>query len=155
MFRHATHRDVSTVVALLADDMLGKARENAQPSRYLAAFEQMQQEGNNHLIVGEVAQRIVACYQIIFISGLSLSGARRAELEGVRVAADLRGQGLGQALLADAEARAGAAGCSLLQFTTNKARKDAHRFYERLGFTPSHIGYKKFIRASSSPKYPS
>ena len=70
---------------------------------------------------------------------------RRAQIEGVRDAASHRGQNIGTALIHDAEARARAAGCTLLQFTTNRARSDAHRFYDRLGFTASHIGYKKSL----------
>ena len=142
-FRPATRADVPAVVALLTDDILGAGREGADMPPYLAAFDAMQAEGANHLIVGEEDGQVVACYQIVFISGLSLSGARRAEIEGVRVAAHLRGQGLGAALMADAEARARVAGCRLIQLTTNRARGDAHRFYARLGFTPSHIGFKK------------
>jgi GNAT superfamily N-acetyltransferase len=61
----------------------------------------------------------------------------------VRVAADMRGQGIGAALIADAEARARAAGCRLLQLTSNASRLRARKFYEELGFTPSHIGYKR------------
>ena len=142
-FRRATRADVPAVIALLADDILGATREAAHPAPYLAAFDAMQAEGANHLIVGEQEGRIVACYQITFISGLSLTATRRAQIEGVRVARDLRGQGAGAVLIADAEARARAAGCGLMQFTTNAARTDAHRFYDRMGYAPSHIGYKK------------
>lgn len=142
-FRPATRADVARIVDLLADDLLGHAREGGVPDRYLAAFDAMQVEARNHLIVADQARRVVACYQITFISGLSLSATRRAQIEGVRVAAECRGQGLGEALIRDAETRARAAGCGLLQFTTNRARTDAHRFYDRMGFTPSHIGYKK------------
>lgn len=144
-FRPAQRGDVADVVALLGDDMLGQGREHAALDRYLAAFDAMQAEGANHLIVGTDQRKITACYQITFISGLSLSATRRAQIEGVRVASDARGQGIGALLIQDAEARARAAGCTLLQFTTNRARDDAHRFYERLGFTPSHIGYKKSL----------
>lgn len=144
-FRPAQAADIGTVVALLADDALGRARETAPMDHYIAAFEAMQAEAQNHLIVGEIEGQVIACYQITFISGLSLSATRRAQIEGVRVAARHRGQGLGAALIGDAEARARAAGCSLMQFTTNKSRTDAHRFYDRLGFTPSHIGYKKSL----------
>lgn len=144
-FRPAQRGDVADVVALLGDDMLGQGREHAALDRYLAAFDAMQAEGANHLIVGTDQGKITACYQITFISGLSLSATRRAQIEGVRVASDARGQGIGALLIQDAEARARAAGCTLLQFTTNRARNDAHRFYERLGFTPSHIGYKKSL----------
>lgn len=144
-FRPALRKDVAAVVALLSDDILGQGREWAGLDRYLAAFDAMQAEGSNHLIVGTDHGRILACYQITFISGLSLSASRRAQIEGVRVARDTRGQGLGALLIQDAETRARAAGCALLQFTTNRSRSDAHRFYERLGFTPSHIGYKKSL----------
>lgn len=145
IFRHAARQDVPAVIALLADDMLGQGRESPDPAAYLAAFDAMQAEGANHLILGTLGGRIVACYQITFISGLSLTAARRAQIEGVRVSAAHRGLGIGAALIGDAEARARAAGCRLLQFTTNRARGDAHRFYDRLGFTPSHIGYKKIL----------
>ncbi|HRM76225.1 MAG TPA: GNAT family N-acetyltransferase [Paracoccus sp. (in: a-proteobacteria)] len=145
VFRPAGRADVSAVIALLADDMLGQGRESADPARYLAAFDAMQAEGANHLIVGTIGTDIVACYQITFISGLSLSAARRAQIEGVRVASSRRGEGIGEALIRDAETRARAARCTLIQFTTNRSRTEAHRFYDRLGFTASHIGYKKSL----------
>lgn len=143
IWREATRVDVPAVVALLADDVLGHGRESADLAPYLAAFDAMQDEGGNRLIVAEQDGRVVACYQLTLISGLSLTAARRAQVEGVRVTADLRGRGLGAALMADAEARARAAGCQLIQLTTNATRTDAHRFHARLGFTPSHISFKK------------
>ncbi|MCB2115410.1 MAG: GNAT family N-acetyltransferase [Rhodobacteraceae bacterium] len=142
-FRAATRADVPEVVALLADDTLGAGREGADMAPYLAAFDAMLAEASNILIVGEDAGRIVATYQLTCISGLSLRASRRAQIESVRVSADLRGQGLGALLMADAEARARAAGCSVLQLTSNAVRTDARRFYERLGFTASHIGFKR------------
>ena len=145
VFRKARRDDVQAVVALLADDVLGRTREGADLAVYLAAFDAMQAEGHNQLIVAEQDGCVVACYQLIVMSGLSLGGSRRAEIEGVRVGAELRGQGVGAQLIADAEAQARAAGCALLQLTTNAARTDARRFYEALGFTGSHIGFKKPI----------
>lgn len=142
-FREATQADVAAVVALLSEDDLGPRRDaDAQPD-FPAVFAAMQAEGLNHLIVGERQGVIVATYQIAFIAGLSLRASRRAQVEGVRVRSDLRGQGIGHRLMADAEARARAAGCSLIQLTTQIARTEAHRFYAALGFTPSHIGYKR------------
>ncbi|KRS13128.1 acetyltransferase [Roseovarius atlanticus] len=142
-FREAGEPDVAAVVALLSDDMLGQGREGADLAHYEAAFARMQSEGNNQLIVGEDdAGRIVASYQITFISGLSLRAARRAQVESVRVAGHLRGQGVGEAMFEDAKARARAAGCTLMQLTMNTGRKDANRFYERLGFVASHTGFK-------------
>lgn len=141
--RAATRADVPFVVALLRDDILGQDREVQALDAYYDAFDAMQREGSNTLYVGEIDTQIVATYQLIFVSGLSLTAARRAMIESVRVAAELRGQGIGVKLFRDAEARARAAGCSLLQLTTNKTRKDAHRFYDRRGYVDSHVGYKK------------
>ena len=142
-FRHAREADVPAILALLTDDFLGTAREGAGLDHYLDAFRNMVAEGNNHLIVGTIEDDVVATFQITFISGLSLRAARRAQIESVRVASHLRGQNIGTAMIADAETRARAAGCALIQLTMNKSRTDTARFYQRLGFTPSHIGYKR------------
>lgn len=144
-FRDARREDVAAIVDLLIDDMLGAGRESPDLDSYLAAFDAMQGEGGNHLIIGEVEGRIVATFQLTLISGLSQQGARRAQIEAVRVAADLRGQGIGRLAMAEAERRARAAGCRMMQLTTNAERKRAHEFYERLGFTASHIGYKRAL----------
>lgn len=144
-FREARRDEVPAVLALLRDDPLGRGRESGDPAPYFAAFDAMQAEAANRLIVGLLGDDVIACYQLTCISGLSLTAARRAQIEGVRVRPDLRGQGIGAALIRDAETRARAAGCTLLQFTTNRSRTDAHRFYDRLGFTASHIGYKKSL----------
>ena len=142
-FREAARSDVPAVLALLQDDMLGQSREGSDMALYLAAFDRMQTEGGNTLIVGEAEDgSVVATYQLTFISGLSLRAARRAQIESVRVASRLRGRGIGEAMFADAKARAKAAGCSLMQLTMNASRTDTHRFYERLGFVASHTGFK-------------
>lgn len=142
-FREARREDVPAVVALLSDHALGATREAAALTPYLAAFDAMQAEACNLLLVGETEGRIVATCQLIFTSGLSLRASKRAQVESVRVAADLRGQGIGAAMMADAEARARAAGCRLMQLTSNAQRTRARRFYESLGFTPSHIAFKR------------
>lgn len=144
-FRPATRAEVPQVVALLADDILGAGREMGQMDAYLAAFDAMQTEGGNHLLVAAQGDVIIATYQLTFISGLSLSASRRAQIEAVRVHADHRGAGLGAQILSDAETRAWAAGCTLLQLTSNKTRGRALAFYETHGFTPSHIGFKRVL----------
>ena len=145
-FRHATRTDVPQVLALLLDDALGATREATDIAPYLTAFDRMQEDGNNHLIVGaDPDGTLIATYQITFISGLSLRAARRAQVESVRVASHLRGQGIGHAMFADAEARARAAGCVLMQLTMNSNRQDARRFYESLGFAATHHGFKRVL----------
>ncbi|NNL18552.1 MAG: GNAT family N-acetyltransferase [Boseongicola sp.] len=144
-FRVAGRRDVAAAVELLRDDGLGRLRETAPPEVYMSAFAEMMAMPGNRLIVGERDKDILATYQITIIPGVSLSGARRAQIEGVRVASELRSQGIGALLIADAEKRARAAGAVMMQLTMNQDREDARRFYEREGFVASHFGFKKAL----------
>ncbi|MEX0369121.1 MAG: GNAT family N-acetyltransferase [Tateyamaria sp.] len=143
VFREANSADIPAILNLLRDDMLGSAREHAEPQTYMRAFRDVEADPKNTIVVGDQGGEVVACYQLTFIPGLSLRASRRAQLEGVRVAGHMRGQRIGAAMIADAEARARAAGCTLMQLTMNKGRTDTARFYARVGFTPSHIGYKR------------
>ena len=142
-FRDARAEDVPDIVALLSDDILGKTRETADTALYDRAFAAMQAEPQNHVIVGEDGSgRVVATYQMTFISGLSLGATKRAQVESVRVASNRRGAGLGGHMIADMRRRAREAGCGLLQLTMNTTRCDAHRFYVSHGFVASHTGFK-------------
>ena len=143
--RLAGRADLPEIVRLLADDDLGSQRErctNPLPDSYYAAFEQM--EGNPYFewIVGELDGRIVATLQLIFIPSLSYQGGLRAQVESVRVDAPLRSQGIGKIMMEWAMERARQRGAHIMQLSTHKTRLDAHRFYERLGFSGSHIGMK-------------
>ncbi|MBY0488623.1 MAG: GNAT family N-acetyltransferase [Gemmatimonadaceae bacterium] len=144
-FRRGTAADLPAVVAMLADDALGAARERSEtplPASYADAFAAMEQQGGNELLIGEINGEVVACLQLIILPGISLQGATRAQIEGVRVASTHRGQRLGEALVREAMARARNAGCTMMQLSSNVSRTDARRFYERLGFVASHIGMK-------------
>lgn len=142
-FREAAREDLAAIIALLTDDPLGATRESRVLERYVAAFEAILAEAGNAVIIGEAEGRIVATYQLSFISGLSHHATRRAQVESVRVAADLRGRGIGHAMMADAEARSRAAGCALLQLTSHASRNRARNFYDALGYVASHVGYKR------------
>ncbi|MDT8856963.1 GNAT family N-acetyltransferase [Paracoccaceae bacterium Fryx2] len=142
-FRDATRADVPDIVALLTDDPLGKGREGAEAEAYLGAFDDIAANPMHQLIVGETAGRIIACCQLTILAGLSRGGSRRALVEAVRVSAEVRSQGVGALLMAECEARARAAGCTIIQLTTDRNREAAHRFYERLGYAASHLGMKK------------
>jgi len=131
---------------MLADDPLGAGREQVQGGdlgSYDAAFARIDADPNQFLCVVELGGRLAGTLQLTFISGLSRGGARRGQIEAVRVAAGMRGQGIGRAMFDWAIVECRAQGCSLVQLTTDKARVDAHRFYDGLGFVASHLGYKK------------
>jgi len=147
-FREARAADLPVILALLADDPLGKYREMALPGEaeipagYRAAFEAITADPRNRLIVAEVNGAVAGCLQLTFIPGLTYQGGERALVEGVRVSAAVRGQGLGKAMMAHAIALAKARGCVLMQLTTDKRRIEAQDFYRQLGFTASHEGMK-------------
>ncbi len=130
---------------LLEEDAVGSAQTPPDLALFLAAFDAIKSEGGNNVIVGTMDGRIVATYQITVITGLSHRAVRRAQIEGVRVSAALRGQGIGAAMMRDADSRARAAGCTLMQLSTHASRSRAHHFYESLGFTASHVGYKRTL----------
>ncbi|MEZ5648374.1 MAG: GNAT family N-acetyltransferase [Alphaproteobacteria bacterium] len=144
-FRRATSEDVPVIVKLLADDQLGAGREDLRrplPESYYEAFNAIDSNPHHILIVGDKAGSVVACLQLTFLPGLSHQGAWRAQIEGVRVSTICRGHRVGEALIRYALELARQRGCRTAQLTTDKRRADAHRFYARLGFTPSHEGMK-------------
>lgn len=144
-FRTATRDDLPTMVALIADDQLGQARDDAGlplDQRYLDAFAAIERDPNQILAVVEQAGAIIGCLQITFIPGVSRRGAWRGQIESVRVARAKRSGGIGTAMFEWAIEECRRRGCSLVQLYTDKSRKDAHRFYERLGFKASHEGMK-------------
>jgi GNAT superfamily N-acetyltransferase len=144
-FRRATRADIPAIVAMLADDPLGAAREDAsapEAPAYQDAFAAIDADPNQFLAVMTDGGTVVGTLQLTLIPGLSRKGALRGQIEAVRVAAGRRGEGLGRRLFDWAIAECRARGCATVQLTTDKSRTDAHRFYDRLGFAASHIGYK-------------
>jgi len=140
----ARAEDVAAIVAMLADDELGARREDpGNLAPYLAAFEVIDADPHQFLAVARRGDRVVGTLQLTFLPGLSHRGATRAQVEAVRVHSDVRGGGLGTDLLAWAEEEARRRGAAMLQLTSDASREDAHRFYERLGYTASHVGFKK------------
>ncbi|SCE73598.1 Predicted N-acetyltransferase YhbS [Micromonospora coriariae] len=143
IYREAVRADLPAVIALLADDVLGKARDFTEVDEaYERAFADINADPRNQLIVAEQGGELVGCLQITYIPGLGRHGAERSLIESVRVRSDRRGQGLGRDLMTWAIDQARQRGCALVQLTTDKTRQDAHRFYLGLGFQASHEGMK-------------
>ncbi|MEV5104283.1 GNAT family N-acetyltransferase [Streptomyces massasporeus] len=141
--RAAVADDVPAIVAMLADDPLGAQRESPDDlAPYLSALERLSADPNQRLVVAFREGRVVGTLQLTIAPGLSRRGATRSIVEGVRIHADERGSGLGTELIEWAIEESRGQGCQLVQLTSDKTRTDAHRFYERLGFTASHTGFK-------------
>jgi GNAT superfamily N-acetyltransferase len=146
IFRKATENDLLAIVAMIADDELGKKRENFQlplPDEYLIAFENINSDENQELIVIENKKHeVIGTLQLSFIQYLTYRGGIRAQIEAVRIRKDQRGTGLGTEMFTWAIDRANKRGAHLLQLTTDKKRPDAIKFYESLGFKTTHEGMK-------------
>jgi ribosomal protein S18 acetylase RimI-like enzyme len=142
--RPAQSDDVAAIVAMLADDALGRGRERIEdplPPCYLQAFEKVERDPNIQLVVAEgEGGEVIGCLQLCILPGLSSQGASRGLIEDVRVASHYRSRGIGEQLVQWAVAEAQAKGCRLVELLTHNTRIDAQRFYKRLGFTASHVG---------------
>lgn len=147
--RRATAADVTAIVGLLADDELGAAREDLSEAgrpAYRAAFDRIDADPGQLLVIVTADDGTVAgTMQLTFVPGLGRRGALRTLIEAVRVGCAYRSRGLGQAMIEWAIAEARRRNCQVVQLTSDKQRPSAHRFYERLGFTASHEGFKLLI----------
>jgi GNAT superfamily N-acetyltransferase len=141
--RLATLADLPGILRMLGDDKATPSQELALDAPcYRDAFEEMQASGTNATYVAERDGRIVGTFMLTFIRHLMRQGSRVAQIEAVRVDRPMRGRGVGEEMMRWAIDEARRRGCSGVQLTTNNSRKDAHRFYQRLGFRPTHVGMK-------------
>jgi len=141
--RRARREDVKAIVAMLADDPLGSARERLEDPLpvYFEAFDAIEQNPDVHFVVAEDTDGVVVgCLQLCILPGLSSQGASRAVIESVRVASHCRSRGIGEQMVQWAIAESRAKGCRLVELLTHHTRVDAQRFYARLGFGPTHVG---------------
>jgi len=145
-FRKATKNDVSKIVEMIADDEIGKTRENYEvplADEYFRAIKEINLDKNQELIVVENDNsEIIGTLQLTFIQYLTYRGGIRGQIEAVRIRKDQRGIGIGKKMFEWAINRAKERNAHLLQLTTDKKRPKAIQFYEDLGFKPSHEGMK-------------
>lgn len=145
ILRTAGPGDAAALVALLAGGALVAGQEDPDLPAYMAALGAIAADPDNDVLVAEYDGQVVGMCQLVTFLHVQHRGGRCAEIESMHVREDVRGQGIGSALLAEAVRLARAAGCYRVQLTSNNARPEAHRFYERNGFTPSHRGYKLML----------
>ena len=143
--RDATAADLPAIIAMLAEEKIGGRKDDASEPLdpvYLAAFDVIDRDPHQRLIVAELDGAIVGTMQLSWLPGLINRGAVRGQIEAVRIAADKRSLGLGAAMIGWAVERFRESGCFMAQLTSNNDRAAAHRFYERLGWKKSHAGFK-------------
>lgn len=146
--RKAAKADLPAIVALLADDPLGRSRESAAlplDDAYVAGLRAIESDPNQLLVAAERDGNVVGTLQLTFVPGISHRGAWRGQIEAVRVASTVRGEAIGSLMVEWAVERCRERGCRLVQLTTDSRRPEAHRFYERLGFAATHVGMKRAL----------
>jgi GNAT superfamily N-acetyltransferase len=147
--REARKEDLVAIVSLLADDPLGSGRESPGeplPDAYDRAFNEIAADPRQTLLVADVGGRVVGTLQLSILPNLTYAGRCRAQVEGMRIALEARGSGIGRGLIEHAKRLAREADCHMLQLTTNRQRPQAVHFYERLGFVDSHHGLKLYLQ---------
>jgi GNAT superfamily N-acetyltransferase len=148
--RRAGRADIPAIVHLPADDPLGRQRERDEdplPSAYYEAFERIDGDPRNQLVIAEAQGEVIGTLQLTMLPYLTHQGGTRAQIEAVRVDRRYRSRGVGHALFLWAIEQARNEGCRMVQLTTNAEREDAQRFYARLGFVASHVGMKLDLQA--------
>jgi GNAT superfamily N-acetyltransferase len=146
--RRAVEADLAAIVRLLADDPVSSARGDVaaasdEPHYRRALVGILDAPGNDLVVAVDADDVVVGTVQLTAIPGMARRGSTRLLVEAVRVDSSRRSGGIGGALMTwVVDEAAPALGCSLVQLTSDRARTDAHRFYERLGFVPSHTGFK-------------
>ncbi len=154
IIRPATREDVAAIVAMIANDKLGRLREDFQnplPQKYYAAFENIDSDSNQELMAMEdKSGQVIGTLQLSFIQYLTYQGGIRAQIEAVRIHEDFRGKGTGQQLFEWAIQRSKEKGAHVVQLTTDKKRPEALNFYEKLGFKASHEGMKLHLQSEDN-----
>ena len=155
LLRRATLADLDALMALLADDPISASRGDQAQESDLPAYERaladlIDDPANEILLVVDAVEAVIATMQLTRIPGMARRGSTRLLVEAVRVSSALRSGGVGTAMMRwVTDVAAPATGSSIVQLTSDEARVDAHRFYERLGFVGSHRGFKYAVTAAS------
>jgi GNAT superfamily N-acetyltransferase len=146
LVRRALPEDLEEILAMQAEDSMHYYTEPSEiTANQRAAFDEIDADVNQDLLVGELDGQIVCTAQVTWIRVLSADGGLYCQVEAVRTSSAMRGQGIGRILMESIEAEARHRGAARIQLTTNKERTRAHKFYEELGFVASHIGMKKYL----------
>jgi len=149
VMRTAKREDLPGIVALLADDALGAKREQFQdplPDFYYQAFQAIDSDPHQRLMAAEKEGRVVGTLQLTFIPNLTYRGGWRAQIEGVRISSEMRGEGLGAKMVSHAVEQAREKGCIMIQLSCDKSREASRKFYEGLGFNATHDGMKLWFK---------
>ncbi|MBY5779311.1 GNAT family N-acetyltransferase [Rhizobium leguminosarum] len=147
--REARKDDLPALVAMFAADALGGQGDTTDPEAfadYVRAFVAIEASPDQTLYVAERRGEVVGTFQTMVTTSLTGRGSSAMIIEAVQTRADMRGQGIGALMIEFAIAEAKGRGIGRVALTSNAVRKDAHRFYERLGFKPSHLGFKMALK---------
>ncbi len=145
-YRQATEQDLSKIIDLLDNDTLGQKRENLEQfSCYVKAFQQIEADPQQYLMIVEWEENIVGTCHLTFMPSLTFQGTMRLQIEAVRVDPNFRGQKVGHWMIKKAIEYGASRGALIVQLMADNQREQAHKFYQSLGFKASHQGFKYYI----------
>jgi len=141
--RTARREDLPAILELLNADYIPPPPPQESPTpAQVNAFETIAAHPDHEIVVAVINGEVVGTMQLLMLPGLAHEGRWRMQVEAVRVRSGLRSQGIGSRMMEWAIERARYRKRWVVQLTSNAARVEAHRFYERLGFKKSHVGMK-------------
>ncbi|MFN8769612.1 MAG: GNAT family N-acetyltransferase [Neisseriaceae bacterium] len=144
--RKANIDDLKDIVTLIHDDILGKDRERPELlNQYNSIFEKILKSDNQQYFVVQYSNEIIGCFELTILYALSITSSIRLEVENVRVHSKYRSCGIGKWMFSEITKFAQENNCSIIQLTSNKIRKDAHKFYTSIGYKNSHEGFKLYL----------
>ena len=149
IIRTARAEDVPAIAALFAADEIGghgDTTDEAALPDYLAAFRAIEASPTETLYVAELDGEVVGTFQTAILTKLVGRGARSMLIEAVQTRSDMRGRGIGAVMINHCLEEARRQGLNAAQLTSNMARLEAHRFYERLGFEKRHLGFRMKLK---------
>jgi GNAT superfamily N-acetyltransferase len=149
VIREAKESDLPSLIGLFAADTMGGHGDTTDLSaydEYLRAFRTISASSDQTLYAAELVGEIVGTFQTIVVTSLHGRGSSAMIIESVQTRDDMRGQGIGAAMINFCIDEAKSRDMRMVQLTSNAVRKDAHRFYERLGFKPTHLGFKMALK---------
>jgi len=133
LIRIATHEDLPEILSLYSqletDDTQVLELEKAK-----AIFDKMKSYPDYHVYVAEADGVIIGTFALAIMDNLAHMGARSGLIEDVAVSPLLHGQGIGKQMMKFAIEICREKSCYKISLSSNLKRKNAHEFYEGIGF---------------------
>ena len=147
--RAATEEDIPRILELYRELVIttSEAEKGQSPSQddYQRVFDEISASPGYELLVAEEQGEVAGSVVLLIVPNLSHEALPWAVVENLVVDQRYQGKGFGRLLMEYAIARAKEAGCYKIGLSSDKRRREAHRFYSSLGFKASAHGFRLYF----------